>query len=220
MITNKHVISTGEDYTFDLCLTDSAGGPIDQKVITCRGKTSEWYLHPAGLDLACLPIAPFLHNIEKTGNRAYYRAFDVSLIPSEEKLNELASVEDIYIIGYPTGLEDTFNHKPLVRKGITATHPKRDYLGRKEFVVDCPVFPGSSGSPVILFNQGSYSTSSGITIGQRLMLLGIAYATYTAELIPVTIETAQTTIAKIPNDLGLVIKSSELLVFEKILETQ
>lgn len=35
------------------------------------------------------------------------------------------------------------------------------------------MYPGSSGSPVFIMNQGSYKTQQGITIGSRLMFLGV-----------------------------------------------
>lgn len=220
IITNLHVIKNGVEYSFELCLADESGKPCDQSVIKCVGKTSEWILHPKGLDLVCLPFGKFINDMEKRGVRPYYRAFDINLIPTVEQLNELSSIEDIYLIGYPTGIEDTFNHKPMVRKGITATHPKRDFQGKKEFIIDCPVFPGSSGSPVVLLYRGTYSTSTGIVVGNKFMLLGIAYATFTANLISQVIETGLTTIPKVLNNLGIVIKSSELLDFETILKSK
>ena len=45
--------------------------------------------------------------------------------------------------------------------------------GDKVFLIDAGVFPGSSGSPVFIFNQGSYPTTDGITIGNRLLFVGI-----------------------------------------------
>jgi hypothetical protein len=49
--------------------------------------------------------------------------------------------------------------------------PQHD--GEASFLIDAGVYPGSSGSPVFLFNQGSYSTNDGITIGSRLMFIGV-----------------------------------------------
>lgn len=34
-------------------------------------------------------------------------------------------MEDVVMIGYPIGLSDTYNHKPIIRRGITASHPKK-----------------------------------------------------------------------------------------------
>jgi hypothetical protein len=62
------------------------------------------------------------------------------------------------MIGYPKGFWDRVNNLPVVRKGITATPIYIDYNGKKEFLLDIPIFSGSSGSPIVLFNEGSYST--------------------------------------------------------------
>lgn len=52
------------------------------------------------------------------------------------------------MVGYPDGIWDEFNNQPIVRRGITATHPKNDFNGKGEFLIDAVCFPGSSGSPV------------------------------------------------------------------------
>jgi hypothetical protein len=51
-------------------------------------------------------------------------------------------------------------------------------------MVDLACFPGSSGSPVFLFNIGSFPhRAGGFVIGNRIKLLGILYAgpQFTAE---------------------------------------
>ena len=58
------------------------------------------------------------------------------------------------MIGYPIGLIDEYNNKPIVRKGITATTYNIDYNGKKEFLIDIACFPGSSGSPIFIRRDG------------------------------------------------------------------
>jgi len=72
------------------------------------------------------------------------------------------------MVGYPVGIWDSANNMPVIRRGITATHPGKDYEGKSEFMIDAACFPGSSGSPVFLFNLGSYpQKAGGIVIGTR-----------------------------------------------------
>lgn len=71
------------------------------------------------------------------------------------------------MIGYPNGLWDSQNNLPIIRRGITATSVKKDYNGKKEFLIDAAVFPGSSGSPVFIFNEGSYSVPGGFSNGHQ-----------------------------------------------------
>ena len=137
-------------------------------------------------------------------------------------MSDLTQLEDIVMIGYPNGLWDSKNNMPIFRRGVTASHPRFDWNGRKEFLIDAACFPGSSGSPVLLYNEGSYPRKSGgIALGSRLYLLGILYAgpqhTVTGEIEIVPIQTIRkaVSIATIPNNLGMVIKSSELHVLDR-----
>lgn len=57
--------------------------------------------------------------------------------------------------GYPNGLWDEKHNLPLVRKGITSTHPALDVemetkYDKKSGIVDMACWPGSSGSPIFL----------------------------------------------------------------------
>lgn len=50
--------------------------------------------------------------------------------------------------------------------------------GLPVYLVDGSVFGGSSGSPVFLFNQGSYPDGKGgLVIGTRIQLVGVMAAT-------------------------------------------
>ncbi len=62
---------------------------------------------------------------------------------------------------------------PIIRKGITAFHPGIDFNGESYGLLDITSYPGSSGSPVLIYNQGAYPTQNGITIGNRGVFLGI-----------------------------------------------
>ena len=126
------------------------------------------------------------------------------------------------MIGYPNGLWDQLHNLPIIRKGITATHPKLKLNGKPEFLIDAACFPGSSGSPVFLANIGSYVSPNGsLCTGSRVALLGTLYAgpqhTTTGEIVVVDVPTDTKSIAvgSIPNNLGYVIQASELLVLEE-----
>ena len=124
-----------------------------------------------------MPIAPIFKNLTNNGISFFYRNFDKSIIPTEEQMKELTAVEDVLMVGYPIGLWDEMNNYPIFRQGITATHPANDYNGKSEFMIDVACFPGSSGSPVMLYNIGNYVKKGGGTvIGSRFFLLGILYA--------------------------------------------
>lgn len=149
-----------------------------------------------GLDIFALPLAPFLRQLK---DLPYYIQLESSLIPDKKIVDDLQAIEDVVIIGYPSGLSDTHSGFPIVRKGITATPIWNDFKNTPMFLIDATVVPGSSGSPVFIYNQGSYASKKGITIGTRLYFIGVLTRNYkntnTGESI----------------DLGQVIKSDKIL---------
>jgi hypothetical protein len=133
-------------------------------------------------------------------------------------------LEDILVIGYPDGISDLANNVPVLRRGITATPFYLNFNGEKKFLIDASIFPGSSGSPVFLYNQGTWATRSGGTsIGTRVQLLGIVYGvamhTTTGEirLLPAPTQMRPMVLSAIPNNVGACIKSSRILEFEPLL---
>jgi hypothetical protein len=182
--------------------------------------------HPnPDVDLCVMPVAPLLTQASAAGHNFFYVSLDKSLIPSTDELADLGALEDVVMVGYPNGIWDATNNMPVVRRGVTATHPNLNYEGRLEFMIDAACFPGSSGSPVFLYSNGGYATRAGGMVmgGIRVKLLGVLYAgpqhTATGEVRIVNVPTQQRAIAisSIPQNLGLIIKSSRLLDFDGLL---
>lgn len=173
-MTNKHVID-GTTHAEFVIHTNSNGGPKPDGKAPVRSRFGDWVYHPnPKVDLCAVPIGDLLNQA-----RGFYRAIDPSVIPSEAQLQELGAVEEILMIGYPNGLWDATNNYPLIRRGITASHPAVDFDvdGVATTVIDAACFPGSSGSPVILHNFGNYADKKGNTvIGSRTMFLGVLFS--------------------------------------------
>lgn len=227
VITNKHVINRTTTGRIIFTKMDDSGNPLDVEhfSIDIDQFESYWRKHPdPNVDLCAMPIAPFLNAAEEKGTKLFYLSLDISLIPSDIQLKELSAIEDIVMVGYPNGIWDSTNNKPIFRKGITATHPFFDYNGKKEFMIDAACFPGSSGSPIFLLNEGSYTDKKGnINLGAtRIYLLGTLYAgpqhTATGEIKIINIPTSEKPIAvsSIPNNLGLAIKSLRIRELENL----
>lgn len=227
IVTNKHVVEGATYGRFHINLADATGQPSGHhESITADQFETDWIKHPdPDVDLCILPIGGILHQFEALGKKPFFIALDKSLISSAEEMQQLTALEEIIMISYPNGIWDAVNNKPIIRRGITATHPNLPYEGKQEFMIDAACFPGSSGSPVFLFNVGAFARREGnIVLGTRIKLLGILYAgpqhTATGEIKIVNVPTQQKPLAisRIPNNLGLIIKAQRLLDFEGILQ--
>lgn len=226
LITNKHVIEGAIMGTIRMHRADSDGQPAPaewREVKFTRGFEGLWLPHPdPQVDLAALPIGQLLEMLPDF--KPYYVALgSADIMRADDPHGPLTAVEDILMIGYPIGLWDSRNNRPIIRRGVTATDPKLDYQGRREFVIDAACFPGSSGSPIVLWNLGSWSSGGGLVLGNRVKLLGVLYAgpQYTAEgqIVVRTVPTASVPLARtaIPTNLGYVIKADRILEFERVL---
>lgn len=225
IVTNKHVIDDSSIGTFVLTKKDGNGDPVvgEYEKVQLGNFESLWIKHPdPNVDLAIFPIAPLLHEAEQKGLSVYVMPLGDGLIPTRKMLDDLSGIEDITMIGYPNGIWDIRNNMPIVRRGITATSPKHDYNGLPIFVIDCACFPGSSGSPVLIFNQGGYTDAKGSTHlgGNRVILLGVLYAgpQHVAEgeirTIEVPLQQVPISLSKIPNNLGFVVKTQKIIDFK------
>ena len=217
LVTNKHVIEGSTATSIEISY--EKGGEMYHEPISIS--TSFWILHPnPDVDLCLLPIQLLYNILVSQGKTPYVIPMDESIIPSQEQLEALSAIEDIVMIGYPDGIWDQVNNQPIIRKGITATHPCKDFNGKKEFLIDAACFPGSSGSPIMVLNQGGFVDKKGnLNWGaSRVMLLGVLYAgpVHTAEgkIAFAAIPKAYTSI---PNNLGIVIKSSRIMEFKALL---
>lgn len=174
------------------------------------------------VDLAVLPIAPIFHWLKSEGKEVFFRSLNMEMIADEAFMPQLSAVEDIVMIGYPNGLWDAKHNLPIVRRGSTATPPYVDFEGKPVFMIDCACFPGSSGSPVLLYNVGTYMDKNGGTVmgGVRLRLLGVLYAgpQFTAQgeikVMPVPTANAPVALSRIPINLGICVKADRLKWFE------
>jgi hypothetical protein len=219
LVTNKHVIDGAKKIHLFFIQGDGKY-PLLGKAVSCDidnpGKV--WFYHPdKEIDVAVMPLGWILKELKDQNKTIFFKAITKDIIPFPET-NDLDAIEEITFIGYPNDIYDTVNYLPIVRKGSTATPIKVDYSGRPCFLIDASIFPGSSGSPVFVFNRGFYpNKTGGISAGgDRLIFLGIISGGYTRNEIGnwafIDIPTAITPVINTQQwiNLGVVIKKEKI----------
>lgn len=226
IITNKHVINYKQDENvkFHLHLQDDDGEANSNVEIEMN---AHWYFHPTK-DLCFTFVNPVFDQVKNVYKKnVFYRANDASIIATEDKIKELSALEELVMVGYPIGLSDVRNNYPIFRKGYTAAHPAVDFNEDGIGLVDMACFPGSSGSPIYILNEGGYRDRHGnVYFGNsRVILLGVLFAgpQYNAQgdIIVKTIPTAAQVVesnTRIMINLGYYIKAEEINEFQKFIE--
>lgn len=226
VLTCKHCIKDYAKIELLFCADDGKANPIDLEsyVLNFNIDSQEFIVYHKNkdCDVAAL-IFSYDTRLFISGNKQpFFLSLDKSLIPNPTQIDDLSYIEDVIMIGYPQGIWDDYNNKPIIRRGLTATPLQLNFKGKPEFLVDLASFHGSSGSPVFIYNQTSYTTKNSIILGNRIYLLGIFYGGWEEVTGQTTTSkmslcgTNETQIAKIllPNNLGFVLKSA---VFEDML---
>lgn len=220
LITNKHVVF-GADKIRIKCHTADQDKPYGKLIDVDINLDRIVVDHPdKGIDLCAIFINPIAQHALSQQTPIFYVPITMDLIPDDNDWQYFDAIEKVTMVGCPNGLSDTVNNFPIVRQGITATSPSKPYNGKEEFMVDMACFPGSSGSPVFLYNDGDYldrKTGSRIIGGTRLKLLGVLYAgpQFTSSGQIILNKGSHFKIDSMMH-LGIVVKSSELKVLESL----
>lgn len=226
IITNKHVVNYKDDeqVTFSLHLEDEDGSLTENYKVTVM---TNWFYHP-DKDICFTFISTIFQEVHRrTGKKIYYIPIEESIIPSETQLEELTALEEVVMVGYPIGLWDSRNNLPIFRKGYTSSHPAIDFNKDGIGLVDIACFPGSSGSPIFILNEGGYKDKRGnLNWGKsRLFFLGVLFAgpqyspngSLVMKMIPTSIQKVVRSEQTMVN-LGYYVKSTEIYEFKQMIE--
>lgn len=222
LVTNRHVL--GRCAKIRITFISKASYPYAlhrPDTVAAILSTDKAIFHPnPNIDLAILKLNPCIKLLNDAGTPPFYSFLKPDLIPTPDDWENFDAMESVIMIGYPSALYDSVNILPIFRQGLTATHLSFDFQGKPEFLVDMSVFPGSSGSPVLIHNLGvPYfdKKSHTIKMAERTFLIGIQYATRLKSE-PISSENSTGVIQQYI-DLGCIIKSSELLAFVPLLDS-
>lgn len=175
-----------------------------------------WFMHPdPEIDLAIIPMRPLEQAARDQGVELYYHAIDSRLAPDAATQRALDALEEVLFVGYPSGVWDQTNLMPILRRGTTATPMALDFEGRKEFLIDAAVYPGSSGSPVFVYQPDAMRPTQGS--GKKFLFAGVVAAVFFREeanhLVPAPVPANNHGLVMGSEmiDLGLVIKAQAVL---------
>ncbi|MNR86723.1 hypothetical protein D3C72_175780 [compost metagenome] len=219
VITNKHVIDGNSSAVFHMHVSDGNGLPTGKFIPAIVDNLATCVIgHPdPSVDLCAILVGNIHADATAKGISLFLKYLTSDLIYSDLQLSELSAVEDVLMVGYPIGLWDSANNFPIIRRGTTASHPAVDFQGKSITVIDAACFPGSSGSPVLVVNEGFYRNKSGTVVGDRAILLGVLASgpcmTASGQVTIVDIPTKQAAIAstQIMIHLGNIVKAKEIV---------
>lgn len=177
LVTARHVIEGATTIEASILRRASPDTPALGSVepLTMQGGAAQFATHPdPRIDIAVAPMALALGLLHAVDRGAFVIPFGLGQYPTARDLEEIDAIEDITFVGYPDGQYDRANQTPVARRGVTATPVQWDWGGAPQFLVDAAVFPGSSGSPVVIVRPAAYSTRNGLQVSQpRVIFLGV-----------------------------------------------
>lgn len=222
IVTNKHVVK-GADLIRARCHFASDDRPSGQ-FVDCNFNLSGGipFRHPdPNVDLCAIPFADILQQAIGQGKPIFFRQLDMSIVPGDDEWQYFDALEEVLMIGCPNGLSDETNNLPISRRGITATSLCKDYNGKPEFMVDMACFPGSSGSPILIYDRNGFLDRKSNTYnigGSRLKFVGVLYSG------PLISSDGRIVLSHLPRvevasmmHLGNAIKSSQLRILDEII---
>lgn len=181
VVTNKHVVagavrirftvshfSPGEDWP---TIPQHSEGVFDMTSVEC-------FHHPdPNIDLCAIAAGGVFAHINSLGRVSAHGILPLDTVADKEFIDNLLPMSSVVMVGYPTGLWDEINNGAVARRGILASTPAQNYKGEPNLVLDLACFPGSSGSPIFLYNEGGYSERDGrVVLGTRFRLIGVLHS--------------------------------------------
>jgi hypothetical protein len=220
IITNKHVVENRETTVFKFNRSVNAAPKYgDTVIVNIKNSSKLWVLHPTE-DLALMPILPFVSSMIDRSKAPFIKAYTEDLIPTLQEEKEMDALIDVVMIGYPKGFSDSINNVPVFRKGITATPFFLNYNNTPKFLVDIPIFSGSSGSPVLYYSTGDLGGGM-VKVAPHLKMLGIATDSRNYEAIGYGMVDKSNlkikTVTSLPLNIAYAIKSRLVLDFKATL---
>jgi hypothetical protein len=155
LVSNKHVFQSPAGFLEFTCHKRGDGDNAklgDVHSVAFDKFENNYLAHPdPSVDLACMNMS----TLGDPNSGLFIRTLGNDMIASFNE-DDLIPGSEAWFVGYPDGRFDAKNNLPLLRRGYISSMPKVDYNGKPQFVIDAPVHPGSSGSPVFAILGGHF----------------------------------------------------------------
>lgn len=216
IVTNRHVLEGGVSARITIPAKRNKTSKPIPVIHTITNLQDIAVFHPnSEIDLAAFPVNEFLNRTTQQGLILDCKGFGEKAIPSLSNFEKFNYIEEIYVTGYPENIYDKENNIPTTRRGITASPLSYNFQNKPAFLIDIPIFPGSSGSPCYILEDAlpvTYDDRPTSSIGTYLV--GIVSDRYIKK-----VSTSKDTKIEENLLLGHVIKSSEIFALEAPLLT-
>lgn len=219
LVTNRHVAENAKTMTIYMSIEGKDGSRKEDEIYEAPLELDEQscIFHP-DYDVAVLPLDPVFRAMKDEGLKPYLKALSFDLIPTEDDIKDFSAIENVFMVGYPSGIWDETNNLPVTRRGITATPYSVNYRGKPEFLIDAACFPGSSGSPIMIAEEITVVNAKGkIESFDRGYFLGFLWGgpqhIGQGKIVPKPVPTVADGSVHIPLplNLGFCVKSNVLL---------
>lgn len=219
LVTARHVVEAGGPGHVFFHLSEEGAVQLEKVYkMTVSNWQTAWHFHPdPRIDVAVSPMWSIIQKLKEDGVQIYVKPFPSALLASDSVMADLDSFEEVVFEGFPMGLSDASHLLPIARRGVTATPLAVDYNNLPAFLIDASVFWGSSGSPVLIANQGAYVNRKGLQFGTRVHVLGVLSQLFARkrskegvpQVVPISDDASASNAD--PVDLGLVFKAKTIV---------
>lgn len=213
LVSNKHVFNDCRPFVVNFHRRKNGADEADLTQVLpviVKDYSKSYFAHSnPNVDLACINLASVIR-LDRAD--AYYKCLDLSLFSNFEE-RELDVGQRVVFVGYPENRYDQVHNLPILRSGVIASHPKVDFNGVPQFIIDAQVFPGSSGSPVFLNLKEAQFNRGQIIMGPNLPMyafIGVVSATMIKNNVVNFLPTQLTPHTHEVIGLGLVFKATAL----------
>lgn len=170
LVTNRHVFEGKREVWLRFNITE-----VGSKVYLLELENKEgqkiWSAHPnPKVDVATIRI-----NVEKLKEDniqfSFFRDDKQMAFRDIIKQEGITQGDGIFVLGFPMGIAGEEKNYVIVRSGVISRLDDEIINNNFEFLIDCTIFPGNSGGPVIL--KPEVASITGTKAVSRAYLLGV-----------------------------------------------